>query len=224
MNDIVKIENREIDGFDSVSDDGDEQRLIQGHRVSFTNDATWVIGDDEELPRGREFTVVNLGRLTQKWGKSDGPPIETRILGPEEKFPDVKALNEATPKSEWREGPNGLQGPWANVHIVYMVDLDNAERFTFPTSTVGGSIAVGDLKKSTVWMRRFRGQHVYPVVKLRDIYMSTRFGGRQRPHFEVVRWIALGGENEAGEMAKLTGPREVEEPTAKEVTNDQIPF
>ena len=46
-------------------------------------------------------------------------------------------------------------------------------------------------------MRRYRGAHVYPVVVLSDVFMSTRFGGRRRPNFIIKRWIAFG-ERSAG--------------------------
>src|SRR5206468_11998745 len=44
------------------------------------------------------------------------------------------------------------------------------------------------------WMRKFRGAHVYAVVTLSDTFMNTKFGGRQRPHFLIKRWIILGGD------------------------------
>jgi hypothetical protein len=81
-------------------------------------------------------------------------------------------------------------------------------------------------------MRRFRGEHVYPVITLSDAFMNTRFGGRQRPHFEVKRWIKLGGER--GEVEALPPPpqqttalplSEVREPSLKEEMGDEIsPF
>jgi hypothetical protein len=49
--------------------------------------------------------------------------------------------------------------------------------------------------------RRIHG-NVYPVVTLADIFMKTRFGGRQRPHFEVKRWADLSG----GEATALPAP------------------
>ena len=44
---------------------------------------------------------------------------------------------------------------------------------------------------------RIRGEHVYPVVTLSDVFMSTRFGGRQRPSFTIKKWINLGGDDKA---------------------------
>ena len=221
MNEVAKIEDRGVPEFDTGEDGG--ERLIQGHRVSFTNEATWVIGDDEALPEDREFAVVRVLRVEQKWPKDGGAP-ETRILAPGEKFRDAKVLNEQTPREEWREGPNGPQGPWQNAYVIYMVDLNTAERFTFVTATVGGHIASHDLAERVKWMRQFRGP-CYPIVRLTDTFMSTRFGGRQRPDFDIRRWISFGGSvNGGGSAPQIAGPTEVTEPSAAEVTDDSIPF
>ena len=132
-------------------------------------------------------------RIVQKW--IDQKPVETRILEPGEKFPDIEALNEAAPKSEWHEGPDGkMHGPWQIQQILYLLNLDTMDRFTFPTGTVGGFIAIRELVDKTTWMRKLRGPNVYPRVALRDLFMNTKYGGRQRPHFEVKGWVQLGSD------------------------------
>jgi hypothetical protein len=90
-----------------------------------------------------------------------------------------------------------------------------------------------------MWMRKLRGPNTYPVVQLADTFMNTRFGGRQRPHFKIVRWIRLGGEG--GEVQAMSPPaqadqpqqaapqaglplHEIKEPTLKEEMGDEIPF
>ena len=184
-----------------------------------------MIGEGEELPKTRELVAVNVSRVTQKWG--DGQPIETHILEPGEKFPDIEKLNANTPQSEWREGPDGkLHGPWQNSYVVYLLDMTNAERFTYIGSTTGGGIAVRDLTDRTRWMRSFRGATVYPIVTLSDTFMPTRFGGRQRPNFVIKRWITLGSDGALAtpDAPALSGPQTVAEPTAKEVTEDEIRF
>ena len=191
MNEVMKPP---LDGFSGLFEDTVEgedsatKRLIQGQKVKFSNQATWTIGEGEELPKTRELIAANVTRVTQKW--DDGQPIGTRILEPGEKFPDVEKLNANTPQSEWREGPDGkLQGPWQNSYVVYLLDMSNAERFTYVASTIGGGIAVRDLVDRTRWMRSFRGANVYPIVTLSDTFMSTHFGGRQRPQFVIKRWV-----------------------------------
>jgi hypothetical protein len=166
----------------------------------------------------------------QKW--KDGNPVETIIMAPGQKFPDVEKLNAEVPQSEWEEGPDGKpRGPWQRQHVAYLLDPQDMGRYSWPTGTIGGAIAIGDLVERTNYMRRYRGLHVYPVITLADKFMNTRWGGRQRPHLNIVRFVSLGGGGggealPAPEQPKLPdqGAQEVNPPTAKEVTGDEIRF
>jgi hypothetical protein len=224
-----------IDGFEGYEDSvegGEEQqtsgRVIQGELVKFTNEATWITRDDEELPPDLELIVIDIGRVVQKW--EDGVPIETIVLEPGQRFPDIKAMNAKVPESEWEDGPDGKpRGPWQSQHICYLLDLATMGRYTWPTGTTGGAICISDLVDRVKWMRKFRGQCVYPIVTPTNVYMPTRYGGRQRPHLEIQKWIMLdGGGNAlpAPEQPKLPdqGAKEVEPPSAEEVTEDEIRF
>ena len=97
-----------IDGFAGYEDavEGNEQqtsnRVIQGELVKFTNEASWVTGAGEELPSDLELVVIDIGRVVQKW--KDGNPVETRVLQPGEKFPDIDALNCAEKRMGRRAG------------------------------------------------------------------------------------------------------------------------
>jgi hypothetical protein len=73
-------------------------------------------------------------------------------------------------------------------------------------------------------MRRFRGGSVCPVITLTDTHMNTRFGGRQRPHFDVKRWVNFGGEGGAQPVLPPSTGHTVEPPTAKEATGDSVPY
>jgi hypothetical protein len=227
MNEVVKPKPL-LDGFQGFEDavegaDSPANRLIQGQLVKFTNQSTYVAGGGEELSDKVELVAVNVTRVVQKWG--DGQPIETIVLEPGQKFPDVEKLNASVPQSEWREGPDGkLHGPWQAQYLVYLLNPNTVERYTYATGTTGGGIAVRDLVDRTQWMRKFRGENVYAVVSPSNTFMNTRFGGRQRPHFVIKRWVALGGESAlpATEQPALTGPQAVEPPTAKEALDDEI--
>ena len=95
-----------------------------------------------------------------------------------EKIPDLEKRNEETPKSEWVEGFDGKpKGPWQAQHIVYLVDPISIDQYTYPTATIGGGIAVRELIDRIIWMRRFRGNAVYPIVQLTTRFMKTRYGG-----------------------------------------------
>ncbi len=231
---LTKKKAAEVDGFDGYEDaaEGAEERggqVIQGQLVKFTNEATWETSDGEEIDSNREFVAVDIARVVQRW--HDAKPVETIVLEPHQKFPDIKKLNNDVPKEEWVEGPDGApRGPWQAQHIVYLLDPATMDRFSYPTGTTGGAIATRDLTDKVKWMRRFRGENVYAVVSLRDVFMNTKFGGRQRPHLEVRRWVRFGGD---GEPLAVTGPvpratdaleETVNPPTAKEATGDQIPF
>jgi hypothetical protein len=226
----------EVEGNDSTSD-----RLIVGPIIKFTNDSTWVTnGGDEELPNDLELVVVNVARVVQKW--VDQRPVKeaTRILQPGEKWPDIKKLNADAPRSEWREGPDGKpQGPWQAQYLVYLLNMASVDRYTFATGTTGGGIAVRDLVDRTCLIRQFRGQNVYAVVTLADVFMPTRFGGRQRPHFRIQRFVALGGDGGILPAAsppalnaptmesstdKQVGAQTVEPPTNKEAMKDEVLF
>jgi hypothetical protein len=246
----------ELDGFEGYEDatEGAQERggqVIQGQRVKFTNEATWETDDGEEIDENREFIAVDIARVVQRW--HDQKPAETIILAPHQKFPDVAKLNADVPREEWVEGPDGNpRGPWQAQHVLYLLDPTTLDRFSFPTGTTGGAIATRDLTDKVKWMRKFRGENVFAVVSLSDVFMNTRFGGRQRPHFEVRRWVRFGNE---GEPLAVTGPtpvadppskapaaldafakttntppeqessvRTVDPPSAKEVTGDEIPW
>jgi hypothetical protein len=117
-----KLENElcNLDGFDGFTDEaeGEDQdqfvggRVIQGTRINFTNEATWVDAAKEELPSDLELIVVDIGRVVQKWGRDNKPSAPPIILAPNQKYPDIRAMNEACPKSEWRESFGKLVGPY----------------------------------------------------------------------------------------------------------------
>ena len=249
---LKKISNEIVDGFEGYEDriEGDERPegggVIRGACVRFSNEAAWVLRDDEEMPTDLELVAVDIARVVQKW--KDQLPVETIILEAGQKFPNVEEMNEAVPRGEWVEGPDGRpRGPWQAQYIVYLLNIETMDRYSYPTGTVGGGIAVRELVDKTVWMRRLRGESVHPVVTLSDCFMNTRFGGRQRPSFLIKRWIHLGGGSEektlpapssliehvekelkpaeAKKPSKVTkiSPRTVSEPTLAEILNDDLP-
>jgi hypothetical protein len=256
---MSKDDLKHLDGFESYDDaveGGDAQQtsggVIKGMLLKFTNEAVWVTREGQELCPDLELVAVDIARVVQRW--KDQEPVETIILEPGQKFPDIEHLNAGVPQSEWVKGPDGtLRGPYQAQHIVYLLDPATMDRYCFPTGTAGGHICVRDLADRTRWMRRFRGAHVYPVVTLSDTFMKTRYGGRQRPHFLIKRFIQLGGEalptapaspklpapstkealdqpetpqneRKAQDMGQPSGVRIVEPPSLKEELDDEIPI
>src|SRR5262245_1275216 len=214
-NEVIKAP-REIDGYEAFEDaiEGQEEqqppsRIIEGALVKFTNDNTWVTRDGEELPAHLELVPINVSRVVQKWKPDRTGAEKTIILEPRQTFPDLEELNAETPQGEWTEGPDGkLRGPWQPQYLVYLLNPETMDRYTFATGTIGGGMCVRDLVEKTRWIRQFRGAKVYPVVALSDTFMKTRFGGRQRPHFLIKRWITFGGSAALAEAEapKLAGP------------------
>jgi hypothetical protein len=226
MTALIKQERPAGDNFagwdDTVegAERSDSAGIIQGTLVKFSNEAKWVTRDGDEISPDLELVAVDVARVVQKW--EDGKPIETIILQPNQPFPDLQEMNDKVPREDWLEGPDGHpRGPWQAQHILYLVDLNTMDRFTFATGTVGGRIAVGDLRDKLVWMRRLRGGNVFAVVTLDSVFMKTRFGGRPRPAFKIVRWAAFG-ENGAAALP-APEPTTVSEPTIAEDFDDAIP-
>src|SRR5262245_6656499 len=248
MSEIVKHEEqRNLDGFSGFSDEvegsGEQSagsRLIQGQQIKFSLDYKWITKDGDELPKDLELVAVNVLRVKQRWGKdrSQGP-LEEQVLEPNQPFPDFNELNDAIPRSEWLVDLNGQpRGPWQGAFFVYFINMSSMDKYTFIANltTIGACIAVRELADKVKWKRQFRGELVYPVVRLTDTFMNTRFGGRQRAHFDVKpNWITFGlaSQLEAPTQPQLeqqpadskhAGVKPVAPVTAKEAVDDQIRF
>jgi hypothetical protein len=204
----------ELDGFagyTSETEGAEEQfseRIIIGDHWKFTNEADWKDQNDTVL-NGREVVAVGVKRVVQEWS-TENLPLSTRVLEPGEPFPDIKKMNEEADKSRWREGPSGqLVGPYQAQHVLYLFDPDRAERYTYPTATVGGHRAISDLVDKINLVRRIRGPNVFTKVRLSKTFMPTRYGGRMRPDLPIVGYFRFEGEGEgalpACETPKLSG-------------------
>jgi hypothetical protein len=203
---------RVSDGFDSV-DDGGSNSIIRGTKLKFGNDAKWSDGDDNVIAPQRELLIVEQVRSVQKW--IDEKPTETRILAPDEYFPDIEKLNAEAPPEEWRDAFGRRIGPWQRCKVLYLFDPATLEGFSWPTSTAGGFRAISELQERVHRARMVQGDdNLYPLVTLSDTFMNTQFGGRQRPQFKVQRFVVLGGAK-----------RPLLEPAKPaESLNDAIPF
>src|SRR5262245_6954185 len=97
-----------IDGFNGFEDavEGGERQAagpIVGTLIRFSNTAEWQMRDGEVLSANAEYVAIDIVRVAQKWSK-DHQPVETIILAPGQKFPDIVKMNGAIPE-EWIEGP-----------------------------------------------------------------------------------------------------------------------
>ena len=201
---LVKKSSQLSDGFADFDDtvqsaegDGDRRSgsTLVGTRIKFTNEVTWLTADGTDITK-KVLLVSRIRRTEVRWG--DKGPLEVVELGPADKYRGLVVINDALPRSEWREDFNGkLVGPWKRQHIVEFVDLDTMAIYSWPTDTDGGTRAITELRDQTLRMRRFRTAGVFPLVELADTFMPTRFGGRQRPHLKIVEWVRPAGEGAA---------------------------
>src|SRR5215510_13894879 len=223
-NNLTTTKSPSIDGFDTYEDgvEGVEQRQsagpIQGALLKFTNQSEWVTRDGQVLSANLELIAIDVARILQRWGR-DHHPLQTIYLEPGQKFPNLSEWNEGVPQEEWIDAPDGKKrGPWQAQHVVYLLDPLTISKYSFATGTIGGAICVRDLVDKTQWMRKFRGASVVPVVTLSDIFMNTKFGGRQRPNFLIKRWITFGTGGalpDPSERLVLTSPTTADAAAAK---------
>jgi hypothetical protein len=203
MNQVVASTPTALDGFETTDDEGSE-RLIKGEKIKFTNDCKWVVArSGEVISRDREFLVVEIRRVVQKWLPDQTNPAETHILNPGEPFPNLRERNDAAPRSEWRKKFERQVGPWQSAHVLYLIEqndtLQTAAAYTWvaETDVIGASRAVSDLRERTTLTRRVRGRgNLFPRVRLSDTHMPTGYGGRQRPDLEIISYLPLGPEQE----------------------------
>jgi hypothetical protein len=174
--------------------------------------AKWVDPDEKEVHSVVALDVVNR---VQKWGPDSGPPLETITLAPGEKWPDIATMNESC-KNEWFEKFGRMTGPWQGEHVVLFVDPDTMVRYWWPspTTTIGACICIRALVEQVLLMRKFQGLPVNAQVELTHAHMNTQYGGRERPHMLITGFGVFGDGG-----FKLLPP-----PTAKQITNDSIPY
>jgi hypothetical protein len=239
-----------LDGFDGYTDESESDqhdeglhipgRLIQGERISFSNEAIWLGVNGLPLPNTLQLLVHDTARLVQKWGLDNMPAEPPIILAPNQKWPDIDAMNEACPKTEWRLRFGVLVGPYQAQKIVYLWDPATMNKYSWPTSSPSGMACVSELAEKIKMMRQFKKLKARPIIKLSSRLWSKRFN-RQGPHFVVLQWVAV---NEEGalvpltEMAAISGPKPtiketldqfagvqtVSPPSGKEATDDEIKF
>jgi hypothetical protein len=186
----------DLDGFCDFTDEreGDDDdinmssRVIQGAKLKYL-DPRWLI-DDQDVT-GKRLTLIGVRNVVNKWSK-DNKALVTEILPPGQKFPNLKKLNDEAPRSEWRLSFGKETGPWSGQHCLYFID-DNYSPYTWPSpiTTIGSSIAVGEIVDHVNRVRKFRDPDVYVVVELSHCLFKTGYGDRERPHLPVKDLVKL---------------------------------
>ena len=159
------------DGFDTFNDaiesDDAEQAssssasIIRGNQLKYGDAKTpfkWLDkSTGKPFSLERVLVAIDLRYAWCKSGRRKTTTVRprTRMLAPDEKFPDVDKLNAETPETEWRMGPDGKpKGPYETAFVLYLLDAETMERFTYVASTIGGKRAVRELRDRVDWMRK----------------------------------------------------------------------
>jgi hypothetical protein len=223
-----------------------KKRLLQGSKAKCV-DGRWSADD---LPLPDVLLVTGFTRGLQCWKDSELLDELDERDGP---LPDVGTLNDQIPREEWSVGLNGEpEPPWRIVYVVYLVDPETAELYTFINSTWGAQIAYERLTDKLERMARLRGAGVTALVKPDCRQMKTKVGPKLRPEFTILEWRDLGSEPQPAQLPpptdpagatakpresaaaaaakspaeqkkKLTIGKPVEPPTAEEELNDGLP-
>jgi hypothetical protein len=152
----------------------------------------------------------------------DGKPAEYRCREANKRLPDRDELG-YDDQSEWEEGPSGEpQDPWRNTRLVYLVDPQTAEAYTFSTSSWGGRSAVADLGDAITRMRSVHADAL-PIVELRAVEMPTRFGRKSKPQFKIVGWRTAGGTTTLPSECRIP-PSAAEQEVREAEMGDEIPW
>jgi hypothetical protein len=212
-NEISKPPPRALDNFAAFDEsvEGDDEHFVgsrlKGTRLRFTNNAAWVTVTGEVLT-GHVLVAINVRRTEIKWGTIEKkPPLEVRELQEGDKFRALDALNASCPQSEWRMSYGKFVGPWERQYIVELVDLATMKKYSWPTSTIGGSIATRELVDAIMTKRQFeRREQIWPVVKLSATFMKTGWEGRQRPDLKIIGWYPPKAANANAIATDPTSP------------------
>jgi hypothetical protein len=204
--------------------------LVKGKMVKFRDDA-WLINGEEHMPEDHvQFSVLSMLTLWTKWEGEKKQPIHviTRSGQAHPAREDMGDLDEAL----WPKGlDGGKSDPWQDSRNVTLLHADSAQVYTYLTASVGGRIAVSELKNAIMLRRRAR-PGCYPIVELTTAQMKTRFGDRLRPAFRIVGWHEGEASAPPAPPPKYLTPAEVMEtlrkaapaPTSGELLQDDIPF
>jgi hypothetical protein len=175
-----------------------KKRLLQGTKAKCV-DGRWSADD---LPTPGALIVTGFTRGLQCW--KDGELLDEldERDGP---LPDVGELNDQIPREERSLGLNGEpEPPWRIVYVVYLVDPETAELYTFINSAWGAQIAYERLTDKLERMTRLRGAGVTAIVKPDCRPMKTKVGPKLRPEFTILEWRDLGGADK--QPAQLPPP------------------
>lgn len=192
------------------------ERTIRGTLLKFA-DWRWTVGKEATLVEdGTQLVALATAAMWVRW--QGNRPVEHIVRQPGKRLPDREDLGYTDP-TEWEKGPDDEpKDPWQNTRLVYLVDPQTAEAFTFSTASWGGRGAVIDLADS---IARMRSVHpgACPVVELRAAKMPTKFGMKSKPILKIVGWKTTDAAGAAPVEKQITSKQ-----ADADVMNDEIPY
>jgi hypothetical protein len=189
--------------------------LVRGVLTKFL-DGVYKANKTETLPDGTCLIALDVVTCWVCW--KGGKPVEHRVTQPGQTHPDRDDLPDQD-ESLWEAGLNGEPSdPWRNTRYLYLIHPHTGMRFCFVTDSVGGRMAISNLKDQIANVR-YAQPNAVPLVKLSSVPMKTRFGMKTRPSFEVIEWR---GKATGGAPAQITSHAEAIKQAAP--FNDEIGF
>jgi hypothetical protein len=175
-------------------DDGFTQgsRPSRGGYLRWSADANPRWRDQDGCKPPERLVAMFINERLCRWQEGQPSYITEKPL------PDPDELNRAIPKDTWEKGLNGeAREPWEHQAVLGLIDPATGQKFIFSTPTVGGHIAVDELREAVAMMRLLRGIKCVPVVELSEKPMRTKYKMSLRPYCKIVDWRILGGDGGA---------------------------
>jgi hypothetical protein len=199
-----------------------EDEEHEGDKLIQFRDRKHLDRDDNEMPPGREYLVRGTRATVLHF---EGGKVVDEIEYIDGK-PDVAALNEKIPRSQWELGHDGEPRPaWVLSWAVLLLDTQDAGLYKHTGTSKGQCVAFKSLQKRINWMQNLRGELIVPIVTLGDELFSRRFK-KYRPEFIIKDWRRFkNGPTGAMRLEKPKEPvgEKVEAPAEKDELDDIIP-
>ena len=109
--------------------------------MCWTREQGWHDRNDNPLPVGARLIALGCDCVLQRWQDNTA---STLYLDPTTgRLPDPEQLNEQIPQSEWEVNRfnNQPEPPWARYAVVYLVDPETGDKWTYINKTSGAFMA-----------------------------------------------------------------------------------
>jgi len=157
--------------------------MIQGEPIKFRDGRYYIGKGEREASQDLRLGVIDVRFCWVRW--ENNRPVE-QIEQTSEDLISRDTLGHLD-EAQWEHGMNGPRDPWQDMRYLYLIDPKTAFTYTFVTQTIGGKNAVGRLAAQIARVQRSQ-PGALPYILLRFADMTTQYGKKTKPHFEVVGW------------------------------------